>query len=182
MVRRSARASALLSIRGARRRTRFTRSPRSSLTRRHAIVRFRRGVPVQGGFFGSIVKGVKKVVGTVARIPVVGAVAKTVLTSVPVLGGVVTAVGAVKSAIRPPTVANTGNTTATTGAPPLGQPQAASRPPARRTRKPRARRVSRGTRRRPAKRARGISAKQRAARARFARAARKGRIRKGARL
>lgn len=151
-----------------------------SIMRRYTIVRGARG-----GFFKDVFKGVKKAVQVVGRIPVIGAVARTVVSSVPVLGGVVTAVGAVKSAVHPPSVANTANTSATTGAPPVGQPQASpsgsgSRPRRRKT-------ASRGKaprRRRPRTNAarRGISAKQRAARARFARAAKKGRIKKGSRL
>lgn len=151
--------------------------------RRRAIVRGRRG-----GFFKDVFRGVKKAVSVVGRLPVVGAVAKTVVSSVPVLGGVVTAVGAVKSALHPPTVANTGNTTATTGAPPVGQPplyggrkeryQRGLRKPRKRRSKKRA--TPRASRKKRS--SRGVSAKQRAARARFARAAKKGPIKKGARL
>lgn len=137
----------------------------------------------RGGFFKDVFRVARKAIQ-----PLIGTVAKTVVAGVPVLGGIVTAVGAIKSAVHPPTTANTGNTTATTGAPPVGQPPApsASRAPGA----PRRRRRSPGRRRRSPARARrsrgrarrGVSAKQRAARARFARAARKGRIRKGSRL
>lgn len=137
----------------------------------------------QGGFFKDVFKGVKKVVGTVAKIPVVGQLAKVAVGGIPVLGGVVSAVNAVKAAVRPPTT-----TQAAVMATPLGvaatQPVGA-RPPSggRRRRKASRPRRAKAKRARSGKRGKGGgTAKQRAARARFARAARKGRIKKGQRL
>jgi hypothetical protein len=178
MVIRRARTATLLSLYGSRRRSRLARpavAP-SFARRRVHIVRGR------GGFFGDVFKGVKKVVSVVSKVPVIGAVAKTVVSSVPVLGGVITAVGAIKSAVNPPTVANTGNTTATTGAPPVGQPQASTAGAAPSPRRKRATKAKAKARRRKKGASSRGSAKQRAARARFARAAKKGRIKKGQKL
>lgn len=143
----------------------------------------------------SIFGKIGKAIGKVAGKAIVGTVAKTLVGSVPILGGVVSAVGAVKSHLRPPTLANTANVSARTGVPAFGQPgimasRAFQRIAARRTAHP-SRRAFPTQRRRAAvapsprravRRAGGVSAKQRAARARFARWARKGRIRKGQRL
>jgi len=146
--------------------------------------------PLQGGpvsLFGKVFGGI------------VGKVVKTVVGSTPILGGVVSAVGAVKSALHPPTLANTANLSARTGVAGFGQPpfpemlspsrrsrSTRSHPPGHSRRK-KARTRTRATRTRTrthAKKAgRGhVSAKQRAARARFARAAKRGRIKKGSRL
>lgn len=140
--------------------------------------------------FGKAFKGLKKIAKVVAK-PVAATIARTVVGSVPVLGGVVSAVGAVKHAIHPPTRANTANLSARTGAPAFGHPH----PMIHHTRTPHGTRARSATRartassrvrtRRASARVRasgGISAKQRAARARFARAAKRGPIRKGTRL
>lgn len=130
--------------------------------------------------------------GKIAK-AVVGTVAKTVVGSVPILGGLVSAVGAVKSSIHPPTLANTAGVSARTGVPAFGQPgmmttavpralrparatHARRRSKAQKTRK----RTTPHGRRSSAKR--GVSAKQLAARKRFARAAKRGPIRKGSHL
>jgi hypothetical protein len=139
--------------------------------------------------FGSIAKIAGKVIGGKGLI---GSVAKTLVGSVPILGGAISAVGAVKSAIRPPTLANTANLSSRTGVPGFGAPGIMS---ATHTAIPRALRSHRRTRsashraaparpspRRVRRAVGGVSAKQRAARARFARAAKRGRIRKGSRL
>lgn len=144
----------------------------------------------------SIFKKIGKAIGKVARKTIVGTIARTVVGSVPVLGGVVSAVGAVKSSLHPPTLANTANLSARTGAPAFGHPGAMHdfrrvarpRPPgSRRKRAP-----AYGPpgeyhpRRKRAARRKGVSsggsAKQRAARARFAAAAKRGRIKKGSHL
>jgi len=132
--------------------------------------------------FSKAFKAVKKVAKVVSK-PLVSTIARTVVGSVPVLGGVVSAVGAVKSAIHPTTRANTAGLSARTGAPAFGHPGLMHHPhSARRTphRKPTRTRASRPTRR--ARTSGGVSAKQRAARARFAKAAKRGPIRKGTRL
>jgi len=129
--------------------------------------------------FGKAFKAIKKVAKVVSK-PLVSTIARTVVGSVPVLGGVVSAVGAVKSAIHPPTRANTANLSARTGAPAFGHPGIMHHLPAR-SRTPRTRaRASRPTRR--ARTGGGVSAKQRAARARFAKAAKRGPIKRGTRL
>lgn len=69
------------------------------------------------GLFKKLGKALKKVAK-----PLVGTIARTVVGSVPVLGGVVSAVGAVKSSLHPPTRANTANLSARTGAPAFGHP------------------------------------------------------------
>jgi len=130
------------------------------------------------GLFKKLGKALKKVVKVVGK-PVVATVARTVVGSVPVLGGVVSAVGAVKHALHPPTLANTANLSARTGAPAFGHPHPMHRPT--RTPRSRARRPTRRASGGGAKRA-GGSAKQRAARARFAKAAKRGPIKKGTRL
>jgi hypothetical protein len=130
--------------------------------------------------FGKVFKGI------------VGTVAKTVVGSVPILGGVVSAVGAVKSSLKPPTLANTANLSARTGVAGFGQPPFPEMlSPSRRSRstrsKPhphtRTRQRAARTRTRTTPRKHGhVSAKQRAARARFARAAKRGPIKRGSRL
>lgn len=80
--------------------------------------------------FKKLGKAIKKVAKVVAK-PVLGTIARTVVGSVPILGGVVSAVGAVKSALRPPTIANTANLSARTGAPAFGHPGIMHAPPRR---------------------------------------------------
>jgi hypothetical protein len=143
-------------------------------------LRYRR--MARGGFFksiGKLVKGVAKVVKTVTSVPVIGKLAKAAVGSLPLVGQVKTAVSAFKrhtpvgiaaspvGGVTPP--AHALNT----------MTHAAARRPGRRKAK-----AKRKAKRRAAKSSRkgGGSAKQRAARARFAAAARKGRIKKGARL
>jgi hypothetical protein len=132
----------------------------------------------RGGFFKKIFKGVKNVVKAVSRVPVLGAVAKAAVGSLPVVGQVVTAVNAFK-----------GKTAQGVAATPVGGVQSpgqvlnatVNRSSGRRRRPKVAKRAKRGRAKR-AKRSGGGTAKQRAARARFAAAARKGKIRKGQRL
>lgn len=137
------------------------------------ILRYRR--LARGGFFKNIVKGVAKVVKSVTKVPVIGAIAKAAVQSLPIVGQVTTAVAAFK-----------GKTAVGVAASPVGGVQ---EPPLYggmkeahlAVRKPRRRRKTKKAKK--AKRSRGGgSAKQRAARARFAAAARKGRIKKGTRL
>lgn len=138
------------------------------------------------GFFKKLGKALKKTVGKA----LVGTIARTVVGSVPVLGGVVSAVGAVKSNLHPPTRANTANLSARTGAPAFGHPgimHGARTAPHNRPRRPRAPAYGppgeyHGRRHPTRKRSAGGTAKQRAARKRFAKAARRGRIRKGTHL
>lgn len=141
-------------------------------TRRAPVLgaRFQRLTPRRGGFFKDVFKGVKKVVSVASRIPVVGALAKVAVRSVPLVGAAITAVNAVQRAVTPRTVLSAPTVTAVA---------AGAAPPARAPR--RRRKSARRTARRTSGRRRS-SAKQRAARARFARAARRGRIRKGQRL
>lgn len=138
------------------------------------------------GLFGSIAKIAGSVIGGKG---LVGSIAKTVVGSVPILGGAISAVGAVKSAIRPPTIANTANLSARTGVPGFGQPglMASTTKVPRALRRGRTKKRRRAAAPRKAKHRRtrkhgGVSAKQRAARARFARAAKRGRIKKGSHL
>lgn len=132
--------------------------------------------------------------GKIAK-AVVGTVAKTVVGSVPILGGLVSAVGAVKSSIHPPTLANTAGVSARTGVPAFGQPGMMTTAVPRALRRARAKPKTHARRRSkahsPRKRStphgrssakRGVSAKQLAARKRFARAAKRGPIRKGSHL
>lgn len=133
----------------------------------------------RGGFFKSIFKGVSKVVKSVTKIPVIGTVAKAAVSSLPIVGQVQTAIGAFKK-----------KTPVGVAASPVGgvvSPSqmaniAANRKPARRRKAKKAKKAKRRTKRAKSKRSGGGSAKQRAARARFAAAARKGRIKKGQRL
>lgn len=141
------------------------------------IVRGRRG-----GFFSGIVKGIGKVVKTVTKVPVVGAIAKAAVGSLPVLGQVVTAVNAFKGKTAVGVAASpTGGATVATGQAPANIPPAFRHNAAAR-RRPKAKKAKKAKRAKRAKRSGGGTAKQRAARARFARAAKKGRIRKGQRL
>lgn len=138
----------------------------------------------RGGFFKSLVKGIGKVVSTVAKVPVVGTIAKAAITSLPVVGQVVTAVGAVKK-LTASGVAPTMNLAQLSATPGPSTPLAAQvlaggprrRKPAKRAK--RAKKRKRPTQKRASSRG---TAKQRAARARFARAAKRGRIKKGQRL
>lgn len=146
----------------------------------------------RGGFFGSVFKGIKKVVSTVAKVPVISTVAKTALSSLPIVGGVVTAVTAVKkltaSGVAPS--AQLVNQTATPGvvaplamtASRAGITGTAPKRKKAKKRKATKRKKSASRSRRPKKAKKGGTAKQRAARARFARAAKKGRIKKGQKL
>lgn len=137
-----------------------------------SFLRYRR--TARGGFFKSVFKAVKKAVSTVTRVPVIGAIAKTAIKSLPVVGQVVTAVEAFK-----------GKTPVGIAASPVGGVVApgrtlnvaANRPRRRKGKK--AKKAKRASKRRSSG---GGTAKQRAARARFAAAARKGKIRKGQRL
>ncbi len=130
--------------------------------------------------FGKAFKAIRKVAKVVSK-PLVSTIARTVVGSVPILGGVVSAVGAVKSSLHPPTVANTAGLSARTGAPAFGHPGLMHSRSARTTPHRKARtRASRPTRR--ARTSGGISAKQKAARARFAKAAKRGPIKRGSHL
>lgn len=132
----------------------------------------------RGGFFGSIFKGIKTAVHVASSV-----LPKTLISSVPILGGAITAVGAAKAALRPPTLANVANQTAIAGALPLGQPTTAIPRGLHRRKRKKVKTTKRTTKRARRRKGRaGGTAKQRAARARFARAARKGRIKKGQRL
>jgi hypothetical protein len=141
------------------------------------VASFRYSRMARGGFFKDVFKGVKKIVKTVTKVPVIGTIAKAAVGSLPIVGQVTTAVAAFKK-----------KTPVGAAASPVGgvQPSssvavnmAANAPAPRRRRK-----AAKKSKRRKAttKRKGGGSAKQRAARARFAAAARKGRIKKGARL
>lgn len=134
----------------------------------------------RGGFFKSLVKTVRGVVKTITKVPVLGAVAKAAVGSLPIVGQVTTAVNAFKSKTPVGVAASpVGGVPHTAGAP----PQIAASVNARVNRGPRRRRKTKAKKaRKAARRKGGGSAKQRAARARFARAAKKGRIRKGQRL
>lgn len=137
----------------------------------------------RGGFFKSLVKGISKVVSTVAKVPVIGAVAKAAVSSLPVVGQVVTAVGAFKKKTAVGVAASpVGGIPAASeaGTPPA--PIGARAPSGRTPRRRKASRKPKRAKRAKAKRSGGGSAKQRAARARFAKAAKRGRIKKGQRL
>ena len=137
----------------------------------------------RGGFFKKLFKGVKKAVSVVAKVPILGTIAKTAISSLPVVGQVVTAVGAIKKTTAAGIAASVFG--AAKGLAPGGgaavnfNKQAAAREGRRAAKRAPKKRAPK--KRAAAKRS-GGSAKQRAARARFARAARKGRIKKGARL
>jgi len=155
-------------------------SIQSALVRHKQRTSYRPGVGMiafrgrRGGFFKKLFKGVKKIVTTVAKVPVVGTVAKAAISSIPVVKAVTTAVNVVKKATASGVSAATAPITPRVDAPAYSstaQEHAMGAP--RRKAKRKAKK---------AKRKGGGTAKQRAARARFARAARKGRIKKGARL
>lgn len=133
----------------------------------------------RGGFFKSLFKGVSKVVKAVTKVPVLGAVAKAAVGSLPIVGQVQTAIGAFKK-----------KTAVGVAASPVGGVVSPSqafnmasnrRAPRRKTSK-KSKKAKRSKRAKKSSRKGGGSAKQRAARARFAAAARKGRIKKGSRL
>lgn len=144
----------------------------------------RRGM--RGGFFKKLVKGIGKAVRTVTHLPVIGAVAKTAIGSLPIVGQVQTAVNAFKKktvagaghASHPTHPTNTATTTFNQQANYTSTHTRSGRPKKRRKKAG----ASRRKRRSGAKRKGGGTAKQRAARARFAAAARKGKIRKGSHL
>lgn len=157
---------------------------RTRMGRGRARVEFlRRRRGARGGFFKDIFKGAAKVVKAVTKVPVVGAIAKAAVGSLPVVGQVVTAVNAFKKKTPVGVAASPiGGVQTVSGAPPisLAAPRAMNGGAAPRRR--RKRKAAKRTKRAKAKRKGGGSAKQRAARARFAAAARKGRIKKGQRL
>lgn len=139
-------------------------------------LRYRR--MARGGFFKKLIKGVSKVVRTVTNLPVIGAVAKTAVNSLPIVGQVTTAVAAFKSK----TPSGAGHAAhAGTKTPTPSQFNVQTNAPHRRKRAKKAKRPKRA-RKSASRRKGGGTAKQRAARARFAAAARKGKIRKGTRL
>lgn len=152
------------------------------------VVQLRRGRPVRGGFFKSLVKGVGKVVGTVTKLPVVGTVAKAALSSLPVVGQVMTVAKAVKgltAASASAGIAGGVSSLPAAGLGGLGLTSTALPRGMRRKKRTKAkakRRAKRRTKRAAKRRSKGGTAKQRAARARFARAAKRGRIKKGTRL
>jgi hypothetical protein len=136
----------------------------------------------RGGFFKKLFKGVGRVVKTVKHVPVIGALAKTAIKSLPVLGNVVSAVDHFKKK----TAAGAGHHSHPSNPSPSQAHNMATHAPKKRGPK-RAKAAKRPKRAKRAKRAKaarkgGGSAKQKAARARFAAAARKGKIRKGQRL
>lgn len=134
----------------------------------------------RGGFFKKLFKGVKKVVRVVTKVPVLRELAKTAIGSLPIVGRVVTAVNAFKAK----TAVGVAGSPVGAGTPASNFNQRVNRraPSRRKTKKAKkSARRSRGSKAK-AKRKGGGSAKQRAARARFAKAAKKGRIRKGQRL
>jgi hypothetical protein len=133
------------------------------------------------GLFKSIGKAFKKVAKVVGK-PLVSTIARTVVGSVPVLGGVVSAVGVVKSSIHPPTRANTANLSARTGAPAFGHPHPMLHRQTHTRRSSPGSKPTRIARKRAGSPGRRVTEKQRAARLRFAKAAKRGRIKKGQRL
>lgn len=157
----------------------------------------------RGGFFGSVFKGIKKIASVVTKVPVVSTLAKTALSSIPVVGQVVTAIDRVKRNTVLAKVPSM-NFAKLSAAPGPSTPLAAqaasagmtgSTPAKRKRRHSRSRVAPRKAKRRRGKstartrarsgsrsRPRRSSAKQRAARKRFAAAARKGPIKKGTRL
>ncbi len=138
----------------------------------------------RGGFFSSISKFVGKVVSTVTRVPVLGAVAKAAIGSLPIVGQVVTAVNAFKGKTAVGVAASpVGGTTETAGTGGGATTGGGSRRPAGRRRKPKKTKTARRAKAKKGKRRSGTpSAKQIAARKRFAAAVKKGKIRKGQRL
>lgn len=136
----------------------------------------------RGGFFGSVFKGIKKVVSAVTKVPVISTIAKTALSSIPVVGSVVTALDKVKRSTVLAAVPQLAKLSAAPGPSTPLAVQSAAAPSTRRPRRKRAKRRGPRRKKRAAPRRSKGTAKQRAARARFARAAKKGRIRKGQRL
>lgn len=141
----------------------------------------------RGGFFKSIGKIAKGIIKTVKHVPVLNAVAKAAVGSLPIVGQVQTAVNAFKKktpvgvAASPvggiqPTPAQSLNASTNRRSSPKRTRRAKKAKTAKA--KPRKARKSKAK----GKRKGGGTAKQRAARARFAAAARKGRIKKGQRL
>jgi len=138
----------------------------------------------RGGFFKSLGKIVSKVAKSVTKVPVIGAVAKAALGSLPIVGQVVTAVNAFKGKTPVGIAASPVGGVAPINVP--GPPMAAGltlggAPRAKRRKKAKKRKAA-PRRKAKAKKSKGGSAKQRAARARFAKAAKRGRIKKGQRL
>lgn len=148
-------------------------------------VRFRR--MARGGFFSKLVKKVGKVVKTVTHLPVIGAVAKTAIGSLPIVGQVQTAVNAFKrktpaGAGHAAHATHPKDTQTTSFNQQANYTSTHTRSGRRKKPLKKAKRAKRAKRAKGAKRKGGGTAKQRAARARFAAAARRGRIRKGSRL
>lgn len=142
----------------------------------------------RGGFFKSLVKTVGKVVKTIKHVPVLNAVAKAAVGSLPIVSQVQTAVSAFKKKTPVGVAASPVGGVHPTPAQVLNAStnRVARVAPHRTRRKKKAKTAKAKTRKarkaKKAKRKGGGSAKQRAARARFAAAARKGRIKKGSRL
>lgn len=144
-----------------------------------SMIRARRHA--RGGFFKDVFKGVKKIVNTVTKVPVIGTVAKVAVGSLPIVGQVTTAVNAFKKKTPVGIAASpVGGVpmAAVAGAAPVSVAPPTARAPRRKRRKATTKRKA--TKRKA--KSGGGSAKQRAARARFAAAARKGKIKKGQRL
>ena len=99
MVVRSSRQQLMLRLSGARGRFKAARAPRrfrfggGRSGGGGATMTFQRHP--RGGFF----KSIGKAIGKIAKIPVIGAIAKTVVGSIPVLGTAVSVVAAVKGAV-----------------------------------------------------------------------------------
>jgi hypothetical protein len=121
-------------------------------------------------------------VSTVGKVPVLGVAAKAAVGSLPIVGQVVTAVGVVKRATALAAVSPQANTVLGIGPNYGGTKEGISQGYIKPKRKRKAKRkAKRRATRRSSSSKRG-TAKQRAARARFARASKKGRIRKGQKL
>lgn len=138
----------------------------------------------RGGFF----KSIGRIVKSIAHVPIISALAKTAVSSLPILGRVQTAVESFKKK----TAQGVGQSPVGAGKPTASQATntAYNRKPKRRakhakrakTAKRRPKHAKRAKTAKRGKRSGGGSPKQIAARKRFAAAARKGRIKKGARL
>lgn len=148
----------------------------------------------RGGFFGSVFKAVKKVASVVTKVPVVSQIAKVAISSLPVVGQVVTAVNAVKK-FTPQGIAPSAGFAKLSATPGPSTPLAAQisslqslssgGSPAKKRKKKAKKKAKKPRKKAKAKRkaaSKKGTAKQRAARARFARAAKKGRIKKGQKL
>jgi len=133
----------------------------------------------RGGFFKKLFKGVAKVAKVIA--PAVVAVARTAAKHT-LVGTVVTAVNKVKKL----TAAGHAHANSAAGkasiAAQRGAGTASAAPRAKRAGRRSAKRKTRTPAKKAGRSKRHVSAKQAAARARFARAAKKGRIKKGAKL